>query len=98
MKGKYSKMIQEYCEKEGIFVPLGFRRHTASHIAVIRHDSGQPKLVAKTFFKKEDLKYYILSTLTELPSDSDGNLPVKIVDFKEIKEFKVAGNGSLVQS
>lgn len=97
MRGKYSKLIQEYCEHEGVYIPPGFKRHSASHLAVIRYDSGEPKLVAKTFFKKEDLKYYISSILVELAPDSGGNLPAKVVDFKENAEFKVAGNGALVQ-
>jgi len=75
MKGKYSKIIEAYCEQQGVYVPPGFKRHSASHLAVIRYDSSESRLVAKTFFKKEDLKYYISSTLTELPSDRDGNLP-----------------------
>ncbi|WP_163937604.1 hypothetical protein [Paraferrimonas sp. SM1919] len=97
MKGKYSKLIQEYCEHGGVYVPPGFKRHSASHLAVIRHDSGEQKLVAKTFFKKEDLNYYISSTLAGLEPDCDGNLPAKVIDFKENIEFKVTSNGALVQ-
>lgn len=97
MKGKYSKLIQEYCEREGIYIPPGFWRHTASHLAVIRYDGSEPKLVAKIFFKMEDLKYYIESTLCQLPQDKEGNLPARVIGFKENKHFKVAANGSLIQ-
>lgn len=97
MKGKYSKLIQKYCEQGSIYIPPGFKRHSASHLAVIRHDSGEPKLVAKTFFKKEDLNYYISSTLMELVLDSEGNLPARVVDFKENIEFKIASNGALIK-
>jgi hypothetical protein len=97
MKGKYSKIIQEYCDNEGIYVPPGFKRHSASHLAVVRYDSDAPKLVAKTFFKKEDLKYYISSVLLVLDLDDKGNVPAKVIDFKENKKYKVAGNGILVQ-
>lgn len=47
---------QEYCDKEAVYVPPSFKRHTASHLVVIPSDSGEPKLVAKTFCKKEDFK------------------------------------------
>ena len=87
MKGKYSKLIQEYCDKEAVYVPPGFKRHTASHLALIRSDCGEPKLVAKTFFKKEDLKYYIANSLNELIPSPEGLLPAKVIDFKENKTF-----------
>ncbi len=97
MKGKYSKLISEYCDKEGIYIPPGFKRHTASHLAIFRFDGAEPKLVAKTFFTKEDLKYYIKSTLCELEQDCEGVLPAKVIDFKENKQFSVVGNGKLIQ-
>lgn len=96
MKGKYSKIIQEYCEEEGIYVPPGFKRHPASHLAVVRTDGEQSKLVAKTFFKKEDLNYYISSILSELLPNPEGELPARVIDFKANKHFKVAGNGALI--
>jgi len=97
MKGKYSKLIQEYCDKEGVYVPPGFKRQAASHLAVIRSDSGEAKLVAKTFFKKEDLKYYIANSLNELTPSSEGLLPAKAIDFKENKFFNISINGGLVE-
>ncbi|MDT3271875.1 hypothetical protein Q4Q54_00040 [Shewanella sp. SP2S2-4] len=96
MKGKYSKLIQEYCDKEGINVPPGFKRQSASHLAVVRYDSGEAKLVAKTFFKKEDLKYYIANTLSELVPTTEGLLPAKAIDFKENKHFNINVNGGLI--
>ena len=96
MKGKYSKIILDYCESEGIYVPPGFKRHPASHFAVVRTDGEQPKLVARTFFKKEDLNYYISSILSELVPNSEGELPAKVIDLKEGTHFKMAGNGTLI--
>jgi hypothetical protein len=96
MKGKYSKLIQEYCDKEGIYVPPGFKRQTASHLAVVRYDSGETKLVAKTFFKKEDLNYYIANSLSELTPTSEGLLPARAIDFKENKFFNINVKGVLV--
>ncbi len=97
MKGKYSKLINEYCSKEGIYVPPGFKRHTASHFAVFRFDGEKPKLVAKTFFTKEDLEYYIKTNLCGLEKDCKGNLPARVIDFKGNIEFSVAENGQLNQ-
>ncbi len=96
MKGKYSKIIQEYCEREGIDVPAGFKRHSACHLAVIRYHDGKPKLVAKTFFKKEDLNDYLSSILSGLALSPHCIAPVKVIDFKENTYFDVAGNGALI--
>ena len=96
MNGKYSKLILEYCESEGIYVPPSFKRRTASHFAVVRYDSGEAKHVAKTFFKKEDLNYYISNTLAELAPNCDGLLPAKTIDFKESKIFNIDANGKLI--
>lgn len=96
MKGKYSKLIQEYCDKEGIYVPPGFKRRSASHLAVVRYDAGEVKLVAKTFFTKEDLNYYITNSLCELAPTSEGLLPAKAIDFKENKNFNINLNGGLI--
>ena len=97
MKGKYSKLIQEYCDKEGIYVPPGFKRQTASHLVVVRYDSGEVRLVAKTFFKKEDLNYYIANSLSELTPTSEGLLPARAIDFKENKFFNINVKGVLVE-
>ena len=95
MKGKYSQLIQEYCEKEGISIPVGFYRGTANHLAIIRLDYKPPKLVARTYFNKEDVKYYIKNTLNNLPLNDHGNLPAKIIDFKDNIHFIVTGDGKL---
>ena len=97
MKGKYSKIIQEYCERESIEIPPGFGRRSASHLAVIRYDGVGPKLVAKTFFKKEDLHYYVVSTLCQLQPADDRSIPARVIDFKENTFFKVLSDGGLVQ-
>lgn len=95
MKGKYSQLIQEYCEKEGISIPVGFYRGTANHLVIIRLDCKPPKLVAKTYFNKEDVKYYIKNTLNDLPLNEQGNLSAKVIDFKENIKFIVTGDGKL---
>jgi hypothetical protein len=96
MKGKYTKIIYEFCQKEGIDIPIGFGRNSASHLVVIRYDLERPKLIAKTFFKKEDLHYYISTYLMDLPRNSDGLIPAKVVDFKENLSCQVLESGALV--
>jgi len=88
MKGKYSQIIQEYCEQEGVEIPPGFKRVPANHLAIIRKDSNPSKLIAKTYFNKADIKYYIKHTLAELPTDEFGYFPALVVDFKENHKFK----------
>ena len=99
MKGKYSQLIKAYCEKEGIEIPIGFKRGPANHLAIIREDSNPPKLVAKTYFNKADVKYYIKHTLTELLVDELGYFPALVIDFKENQKFKctlsTSGEGKL---
>ena len=40
-----------------------------------------PKLSAKTFFKKEDLHYYIRSNMVELGVADATALPLRVLDF-----------------
>jgi len=98
MKGKYSLLIEEHCESEGVEIPVGFYRGNASHLAIIRKDTTPPKLVAKTYFSKADVKYYIKNTLAQLESD-DGYFPALVIDFKEGVNFKCtlskSGEGKL---
>ena len=88
MVGKYTKLIEEYCEENSIFIPAGFYRGAACHIAVIRRDLEQPKLVAKTFFNKSDVKYYLEKMEVE---NSDLEKIASVLDFKNEKEY-VVGN------
>ena len=96
MKGKYTKIIYEFCQKEGIDIPIGFGRKSASHLAVVRYDSEKPKLVAKTFFKKEDLHYYISTYLMGITPLEDGLAPAKVFDFKENLSYQISRGGALV--
>ena len=98
MKWKYSGLIRDFCENEGIHIPVGFKRHPASHLAVIRTDNKEPKLVAKTFFKKEDLSHYIRNNLVSLASSSEEFIPAYVMDFKLGKRFYIDKNGKLVGS
>ena len=72
MAERYSDRIRHYCERHEIAIPAGFDRHPASRYAVIEL-SQPPKLVARTWFKVEDLIYYL---------DRASDMPRRIVDFK----------------
>jgi hypothetical protein len=72
MAERYSDRIRQYCERHGIAVPAAFDRHPASRYAIIEL-SQPPRLVARTWFKVEDLIYYL---------DRQAEVPRRIVDFK----------------
>ena len=75
MATPYAERIQAYCKSAGVDIPAGFHRHPASRYAVIDLDAMPPKLVARTWFKQEDVVYY----LTHLARGKH----VRILDFKE---------------
>ena len=88
------KRIEIYCAEHGVSIPGGFGRNAPSRYAVIRIDSGTPKLVAKTWFKHEDVAYYVENTLiTELGSDFHRS--VDILDFKEGRRLRFTGSSRL---
>ena len=72
MAERYSDRIRQHCERRGIAIPVGFERHPASRYAIV--ELGQPaRLVARTWFKVEDLIYYL---------DRAADVPRQILDFK----------------
>lgn len=72
MPTPYSEKISRYCKERGIAIPIGFERHPASRYAII--EVGPPaRLVARTWFKIEDLIYYL---------DRAADVPRQILDFK----------------
>jgi len=92
MAGKYSELIENHCNESAIEIPAGFYRHSASHIAVIRLDLEKPKLVAKTFFKKTDLNYYLKRLVVE---NTEIGQIAKVIDFKNNKEYSVGKDRKL---
>lgn len=84
----YKKKIAEYCEANGIAVPAGFGRSSASRYAVIL--AGEPrKLVARTWFNQEDVVYYLARIATE---------PVaEILDFKDRQRLHYEGGKRLTR-
>ena len=92
-KGKYTGLIDEYCKKHGFSVPAGFYRRAASPLAVVRMDSSPPKLVARTWFKREDLVSYIEHTLPDGPESDTPS--VRIFDFKAEEELEYTGGKRL---
>ena len=79
---RYSRAIEEYCSSQGISIPAGFHRHPASRYAVVL--AGEPpQLVATTWFKQEDVIYYL--------KHSDRSVSM-ILDFKERVELQFNGS------
>lgn len=88
------KRIEAYCKEHGVQISCGFGRNAPSRYAVIRRDSGIPKLVAKTWFNHEDVAYYVQNTL--IPElGSDFHLSVDILDFKDGKRLEFTGSNRL---
>ena len=94
MATKYTALVEEYCEANAIEIPVGFYRHNASHLVIIRYDLDQPKLVAKTFFNKSDLNYYLEKV--EIANDQIEEI-AKILDLKNKKEYIVGKNRILTE-
>jgi hypothetical protein len=89
------KRIEAYCKANGVVIPGGFARTSPSRYAVIRRDSGEPKLVAKTWFKQEDLCYYIEKTL--IPElGADFHQSTDLLDFNENRRMKYTGSSRLI--
>jgi hypothetical protein len=88
------KRIEAYCAEHGVSIPGGFGRNTPSRYAVIRRDTGTPKLVAKTWLKHEDVAYYVENTLIpELGTDFHHS--VDILDFKDGRRLRFTGSSRL---
>ena len=90
---KYTPLILAYCARNRIDVPPPFERHPASRYAVVRLDTTPPKLSAKTFFKKEDLQYYLRSKAGELGAADAASLPLRVLDVKNAVELVVGPDG-----
>lgn len=86
MPERYSTKILRFCEENGITVPIGFGRHPASRYVIIELTTP-PKLVARTWFKHEDVIYYLKSTPTDAPR--------RILDFKLCEELNYSGGNRL---
>lgn len=87
------KTIEAYCASNGINVPPGFSRHSASRYAIVRRDISPPKLIAVTWFKQEDLIYHIENSLAEeIECFSDA---IEIFDFKAGTRLIYSGSNRL---
>jgi hypothetical protein len=86
---RYTDRIKEYCEKAGIGIPAGFYRHPANRFAIIDVGNTPPKLIAKTWFKKEDVVYYI--------KNLSQSAKLRILDFKEREELRCESDEKLVR-
>ena len=89
------KRIEAYCNANGVVIPPAFARLSPSRYAVIRGESGTPKLVAKTWFNQEDVCYYVQNML--IPElGTDFHQSTEILDFKEGRRMKYTGANRLM--
>ena len=82
---KLSRTIEQYCLENGIEVPAGFYRRSASRYAVVVQESEENswKLVARTWFKAADVMYYL--------DNMKGGKPYRVFDFKEMRSLVRSG-------
>lgn len=83
MAERYSEKVLRYCESQGIEVPLGFKRHPAKRYVAIDLSLSPPKLVATSWFKQEDMVYYLQNLAAGKPH--------RLLDFKEGRELVLKG-------
>jgi hypothetical protein len=79
--------IESWCLANGVTVPSGFHRHTASRYVAIDTAQTPFKLVARTWFSLKDLEYYL-----ENVGASDS---YRALDFKERCELIRSNTGRL---
>jgi len=97
MSPKYKRLIGDYCAQNGIDVPPGFARKTASLYAIIRTHITPPNLIAQTWFKTADVIYYIEHFL--MPELGDGlSQCIRILDFQDGEELSYAGGKHLTKA
>lgn len=89
MTEKYTDRIKAYCDISGFEIPVGFYRHPASRYAVIDLDAVPPKLVARTWFKQEDVLHFLRTFAI--------GKAVRVLDFKERQELSFDGSNSLTR-
>lgn len=86
---RYKARVEEYCEKEGIEIPVGFYRHDIGRYAAINLESDPPKLVATTWTNETDTIQYLLGPAADQA--------IKLLDFKERCEVRFNGGSVLVR-
>lgn len=59
MKQRYRHHIEHFCQARGIDIPSSFYRLSTSRYAAIDESTVPSRLVAKTWFNKESLSYYL---------------------------------------
>jgi hypothetical protein len=86
--GKYFEGIKQYCDREGIAIPLGFGRlHSPGRFVAIDMDKSPPRLIALTWSKHSDLVYYLRIA---------GSVRrFRLLDFEDREELLFDGQGSL---
>ncbi|WP_147309367.1 hypothetical protein [Xanthomonas campestris] len=75
MAEPYKDRIVAYCMDVGVRIPSGFHRHSANRYASVDLEQIPPKLIAKTWFNREDVAYYLSNLAT--------GRPMRVLDFKD---------------
>ncbi len=89
MAERYRDRIKTYCDANGIAIPVGFYRHSASRYVAVDYGYQPARLVARTWFKQEDMIYYA----TRLAAGKT----LKLLDFKERRELQLTEGHALAQ-
>ena len=89
MAEKYQDRIKAYCAANSIDIPSGFNRHPASRYAAIDLEAIPPKLIARTWFKQEDVVYYLKNLAA--------GKTMRVLDFKEGEELLFEGGERLTR-
>jgi hypothetical protein len=87
MTERTAEKVKRYCEAHGIEIPVWFHRHPAKRYVAIDTEAVPPKLVATSWFKQEDVVYF----LTHLVPGRKHRL----LDFKEGRELAFTGGARL---
>ncbi|KOA97641.1 hypothetical protein AE921_16915 [Xanthomonas arboricola] len=75
MAEPYKDRIVAYRMDVGVRIPSGFHRHSANRYAAVDLEQIPPKLIAKTWFNREDVAYYL--------SNLETGRPMRVLDFKD---------------
>ena len=89
MPETFSQKIEAFCVAEGIEIPSGFFRHSASRYALIEVSVTPSKLIAKTWFNQEDVVYYL--------QHHGVARQFRILDFKDRVQFSFSSTQRLVR-
>jgi hypothetical protein len=90
---KFKGLIEDYCKRHRITVPVGFGRNSPSRYAIVLTNQRPPKLVAMTWFKTADVLTYIDMFLVPEFGEECLSGVIRILDFKTSELLERAPSG-----